>query len=1019
MASLFEGLQTQTEQKDADANGSDLFGSLSVAGETGTSAFSFLNATSEVTSSPVQESVFSFLQNAEVPASTEQLQTGGGSSAGDSTSPLGESSAFGFIGTGSPTVTTVGEGGTGGVLEFPESGTRRKTRKALLPGHASRPQEETRQPVPAADEPAIEHKNLDPGPAQMPAMSAMPALPEMPEPDVQPLPQQPVMQVVQKPPPPPEPAPMSSAQEQTGGYKMEPPSLQTRSTTLAELQQRLAETQAEQDRFCENDQFEEAEALETVIEELRGVIAQRLGEEGSQPVPAASVSESEGEPVGPPTPATTQAPTAMQALQTKPPPPPEPAPSVQDKLQRAFNAACVRQWLEDRLDDSDKEQFNLLEAQASCLSASQKMADNIAEFRQQLAEIEAEQNRLCDAEQFEEADALDAAIQELKDKISKELEEVALGAKKMITFAESLLSLTRDRVVTANQAFDRAEVLQKEGAEAFQKTEDRCHRHLQAEEARIEAERKRMDLAQSHIEKDSQNLKEEWQQVTEAIDQQTTEDTAERDKAALERAALDEEIQELERRLSQKLEQRKSLTEVVDSCDIRIACIRAKFEKQLGRLEGKQKRLEEAQREVEVDSQQVQQMEAELGKERQALREQELQHQDQMKDIRRASRELRKQRWFLSTIIQRRVVWQRLMEPYRDSLNEARQKWEQSTQKCAELSTSSMSQEAEAAKLRSQIDATAQALPGLEAEKKLAVASRSFKEAGRLTEEIRRREEGKKKFEQELESLQAGLASAREELAACRQGEQDAQEELLSVEEKCAFEELRVLRHQVCDLEDLRKSPSLGASAQRLYSKEVEVLKRQQEHLSKKYGVELASLEDIPMETIAALQEGEEAQQPDDSDSESDAPEAAEEALPNGNSEPQGVVEMSPASDVEMLKADEHPQPKDEDEDPEASSMSAAERAAALKEMIAEVKVKADALEPQIEKACEVENFDLAEELESERKKLTQTLEDAEKELSDLKNILEESCEDKAPHEKEKENLDALTDEEAEQAQES
>ena len=57
---------------------------------------------------------------------------------------------------------------------------------------------------------------------------------------------------------------------------------------------------------------------------------------------------------------------------------------------------------------------------------------------------------------------------------------------------------------------------------------------------------------------------------------------------------------------------------MIDSCDIRIACIRprflgvsglfvkrSKFEKQLGRLEGKQKRLEEAQKEMDLDIQQV------------------------------------------------------------------------------------------------------------------------------------------------------------------------------------------------------------------------------------------------------------------------------------------------------------------------------------------------------------------------------------------------------------------------------
>lgn len=997
MASLFEGLQTQAAeppQKDADSSGSGLFGSLSVAGE-GTSAFSFLNSDtqqepvgpvpSSQTSGVPAESIFTFVNSADVAdpvAPATSAYPTGGASAGESSPSLGDSSAFSFIGGLQESVPRDRE--VAGALDVPE-GTRRKTRKALLPGHASRPQEETRMtpPAPTVDELAIDRKPFE---GVLPVSEAVAQAPQ-----VQAAAQE--MQPQVKPPPPPDPSPSPFDFAQQG--RQEDSKAPLAGVGVAELQQRLETAKAELQRLCDNEQFEEAEALDCTIQALKEMIAKEEFTQAVAVPAAAQAMERKAEALPAEATRKAQATQAQAVLavapetQAKPPPPPEPAPSPQEKLRRAFNAAGVRQWLEEQLDESDKEQQHLLEAQASCLSASQRTADSIAELRQRLAKTEADQNQLCDNEQFEEADELDCTIQGLKDEISKELEEVAIGAKKMVTFAESLLNLTRSRIAVANDALDRAEVLRKEGAEGFQVTEERCLRHLQAEEARIEAERKRMDLAQSHIEKDSQNLKEEWQQVTEAIDQQTTEDTAEREKASHERAALDEEIQELERRLSQKLEQRKTLSEVIDSCDIRISCIRAKFEKQLGRLEGKQKRLEEAQKEVEVDAQQVCQMEAELQKEREALREQELQHQQQMQDVRRASRDLRKQRSFLSEIIQRRVVWQRLMEPHRESLREARQRWEEATQKCMELSTNSAGQEAAAAKLRSQVDATVEILPSLEAEKKLAVASRSFKEAGRLTEEIRRREEGKKKIEAELESLQASLATAREELAACRQTEQNAQEELLKVEGTCAVEELRVLRHQVSDLEDLCKAPSLSTSARRLYNQEVSVLKHQQEHLAKKYSIETASLEDIAAETIEGLQDGE-VQQETAEDSMSEPEADFSSPVPNGSSELQGAQPAALSEDeVRQDDAQEGPDVAavtSEDCSPEALS----ERAAAVASAIDDFKAELGSLEPEIERACEVEDFDLAEELESRRKTLNQKLEDAEQELATLRRKLDE-----------------------------
>lgn len=991
MASLFEGLQTQVAeppQKDVDSSGSGLFGSLSVAGE-GTSAFSFLNSDTQQEPVPSSqtpvvpaESIFTFVNSADVadPVATSAYPTGG-TSGGESSPSLGDNSAFSFIGGSQESVSRDRE--VAGALDVPE-GTRRKTRKALLPGHASRPQEETRMPLPTptVDELAIERKPFE---GVVPVSEAVAQAPQ-----VQAAAQETQPQLQAKPPPPPDPSPSPFDFAEQG--RQEDSKAPFAGVGVAELQQRLETAEAELQRLCDNEQFEEAEALDCTIQALKEMIAKEESTEAAAvSAPAPTVEhKAEALPVaeGPRKAQATQAVQAVQAAvpetQAKPPPPPEPAPSPQEKLRRAFNAAGVRQWLEEQLDESDKEQQRLLEAQASCLSASQRTADSIAELRQHLTKTEADQNQLCDNEQFEEADALDCTIQGLKDDISKELEEVAIGAKKMVTFAESLLSLTRSRISVANDALDRAEVLRKEGAEGFQVTEERCLRHLQAEEARIEAERKRMDLAQSHIEKDSQNLKEEWQQVTEAIDQQTTEDTAEREKASHERAALDEEIQELERQLSQKLEQRKTLSEVIDSCDLRISCIRAKFEKQLGRLEGKQKRLEEAQKEVEVDTQQVCQMEAELQKEREALREQELQHQQQMQDVRRASRDLRKQRSFLSGIIQRRVVWQRLMEPHRESLREARQSWEEATQKCMELSTNSAGQEAAAAKLRSQVDATVEILPSLEAEKKLAVASRSFKEAGRLTEEIRRREEGKKKIETELESLQASLATAREELAACRQTEQNAQEELLKVEGTCAVEELRVLRHQVSDLEDLCKSPSLSASARRLYNQEVSVLKHQQAHLAKKYNIETESLEDIAAETIEGLQDGEVQKETADSMSEAEADYSCS-PVPNGSSELPGTQPTALSEDE--VRQDDVQEVTSEDCSPEALS----ERAAAVASAIEDFKAELESLEPEIERACEVEDFDLAEELESQRKTLTQKLEDAVQELATLRRKLDEN----------------------------
>mmetsp|Transcript_20363 Transcript_20363/g.36407 ORF Transcript_20363/g.36407 Transcript_20363/m.36407 type:complete len:1107 (-) Transcript_20363:84-3404(-) len=1017
MASLFDGLQTQASEppnptSEPTSNGDDIFGSLSVGGSAGStgpsSAFSFLNSGSppEEASSPTADapasasggdSIFGFLNRVDAapqPA-TEESSPGLSRLAEPAPAPapsaFGAGSAFSFVSGGSQSSTAelaapAPTGDLTGILDTPsaaDTGPRKKTRKALLPGHASRSQETAPPPPPAE---ALQpdgvatpgHVNGEDGGGAIPAAPSLPT-------------------ATAKPMPPPEPEPVASTTFAPSKPKPPPPP--------PEPDEKALERQAlPESRPVHNEPAE-------VVRPRMSLDAMSMGSSAeTSPTPSSFQPPARS--------AVTETKPAVAVSPQKPPPPPEPPLSPSQKLQKVFNIGGIRQWTDERAAELEKEQRSLLEQKATCLSSSQRTTDNIAALRNRLETTEADQNNLCDNEQFEEAGALDSTIQELKDMISQQLEEVSVGARQMETLNKSLLSLTRERAALTNQALEKIQDLAKESEEAWASMFERSKRRLASEEARIESERKRMGLAQSHIDKDSENLKIEWQQVTEAIDQQTTEHVGEREKASTEREALDQEIQELQRLLEKKLEQRKSLTEVVDSCDIRIASIRSKFEKQLTRLEGKKRRLEEGQREVEADAQQVAQMDSELNKESEALREQEVQQKRQQRDLNAGSRALRKQRRFIDRNIQVRVVWQQLLEPHQDALNQARQSWETVTQKCVELSAGSANQEAEAAKLRSQIDASVQALPGLEAEKKLAVASRSFKEAGRLTEEIRRREEEKKTFESQLESLQAGLASAREALATCRQGEQDAQAELLRTEESCAVEELRVLRHQVRGLEELCKRPALDSSDRRLYEQEICVAQRQQEHLSKKYSIVLDSLDEFSPETLASLEEGvctEESAGDEDDDVEEI--ESDKVSMPNGVSG--SLAAGSPAAsgaDISPLSASEAEAAK-VILDPEEIQRRIDE----LTTQVADSKAKETALESQIEDACREENFELAEELEEQRKGLTTAVEESEKELMKLKaslgEVLEANSKDAPQKEQEEEgaNEEGAKEEKAEE----
>ncbi|CAK0789394.1 unnamed protein product, partial [Prorocentrum cordatum] len=158
--------------------------------------------------------------------------------------------------------------------------------------------------------------------------------------------------------------------------------------------------------------------------------------------------------------------------------------------------------------------------------------------------------------------------------------------------------------------------------------------------------------------------------------------------------------------------------------------------------------------------------------------------------------------------------------------------------------------QAGAAKLRGQIDTLKLQLPALEAEKKTAVAARSFKDLrGGPSHGGHQEARGRAGLAGGGAGGHAGCALLpREALVASRQLEESSQAELLQVEAACAAEEVRVLRRQVADVEALCSRRGTSAAERQLFEQEIDVLQRSQEQLAKKYAIDVSSLEELPVE---------------------------------------------------------------------------------------------------------------------------------------------------------------------------
>jgi len=218
----------------------------------------------------------------------------------------------------------------------------------------------------------------------------------------------------------------------------------------------------------------------------------------------------------------------------------------------------------------------------------------------------------------------------------------------------------------------------------------------------------------------------------------------------------------------------------------------------------------------------------------------------------------------------------------------------------------------------------------------------------------------------------------REQLASCRQREEGAQAELMETEAKCGAEELRILQRQILDLEALRKKAPISQTERQLLEKEESVFRSAQKHLAEKNGISLGDLEEIPPEELADFQDGgSEASTKDDGAASEDEvatlsgrePSAAVAGVPRSPTQP-SQPDTEEASAVDGTKAAEVASaPKDWD--------AMRQRHVELLQEEAGHEEQQSTLEKGIMEACETEDFDKAEELEEERKRVDQKLLDA------------------------------------------
>ncbi|CEM10726.1 unnamed protein product [Vitrella brassicaformis CCMP3155] len=523
---------------------------------------------------------------------------------------------------------------------------------------------------------------------------------------------------------------------------------------------------------------------------------------------------------------------------TPPPPPPPPPPSITSRtssptasplpreegtesgswggggggrareVEQEATLAGVQYWMQARTARSLKAHQDLIQQQQQQAMRNHTLTQEIATLKEQVGQTEVEQNRLVEEEQFEEAEKLDAKIIDIKAKVAAKLDSMASASEAQQRIASQLLEITEAQLKLTERAQSRLKELLVQEEADLSTQGGRDEERLAGEAHRIQVEEQRIAMARGHIERDHTHSQEEIAQVEAAIDSQTGDHRKERDDAAEQKRTVDAEIIELERQLAEKRAHQKQLGEVIEACDIRIHAIRSKFEKQLHRIQDNERRILEAKEDLKADEAQLEHQKAALENDR-AMSKKNLQRlESDLERLRSEGLSMCKRASHLSTHLQHRRRWLSQGAKHQMELAAVRSKVEQSTAEAQKLAAALSKQEALSTNLRSQLSTITARLPILDAEKKVAVSQRAFKEAGRITNEIKSLEEEQQRIQTELAGLGDDIESLREHLRSCREREERAQSELAEAEERADRLEIEVTKKRWSGLLSLiRTSP--------------------------------------------------------------------------------------------------------------------------------------------------------------------------------------------------------------------
>lgn len=532
---------------------------------------------------------------------------------------------------------------------------------------------------------------------------------------------------------------------------------------------------------------------------------------------------------------------AAPAVPAAPAAPPTPEERLLNTL-RDFHASAVS-FRENVLKQNDEEN-RILERKVY-------LANQLTQYEIDLRDVEAQQHHACEVEDFERADALNATINSVRHCITLTESDVRKVDSELASFVKAKEKAFANQLRSTRGTLRELEKFREdqESERANMRNEFKDFEVKETEQLQFEAER--IDTEMHHVSANLEHLAAEKSEIESTIDEQCKDEFVVRAQLLEERASVEEEVRELERKLKLKLERVREIQESINKAEKDIDVVRNRYSRQLKRIADRESGILKTKSEVESD---VEQLKAQKKEFHEKIQGYETNIATFGKRIVSVRKEMRAAALLASVLeVQETRREQSLMRK------------KQQTAELSSLSDAAAIAEQSFVMLRKQHDelekslsihrnaiASAESLiPRLEGEKKTAAAQRNFKEAARISKDIKALEKDRATAEEMVEVVEMELQDLKERIDKREVEFEEKKNELKAVEKQLELTTLQELwkeaKHLRVSIRKMEKFKSEGIAAESgidfrssallLVQAELEACSIQVEALEHKYDV--------------------------------------------------------------------------------------------------------------------------------------------------------------------------------------